>query len=315
MTPFDTLVSKAFRVAIAVSGGADSFALLHMAKDWADLTNKTIVALTVDHQLRANSAQEAEIVARWCQQKKIEHHILKWNGPKPSSALQDTARIARRRLLCDFCKTHNVPILLTGHQADDQAETIVMRLQRGSGLHGLTSIPEQAIDQATGVQIIRPLLHMRRAELRSYARKHNLPFIDDPSNDDANFERVRVRQALQNLPQLADGIGLTIQRLVRAERALRDIAHQWVLSHIQTVDDAQFIPKHLWLAQPDDIRLRTVSLCLDKADPTLDGVEALCIAMAQDEFAGQTLAGMWIKPKTLDKIQGFLLQKAPPRHG
>src|SRR5688572_11617571 len=156
------------KIAVAISGGGDSFALLHMTQAWAEKKKIELVALTVDHQLRKESKVEAQNVAAWCKKNNIAHKTLNWTGPKPKTDLQNKARDARRKLLLDACKKEKIGILLMGHQADDQAETILMRLQRGTGLHGLLGIP--AISTENNITIIRPLLETRRDELRAYCK-------------------------------------------------------------------------------------------------------------------------------------------------
>ncbi|GGY51292.1 tRNA lysidine(34) synthetase TilS [Parvularcula lutaonensis] len=183
--------------AIAVSGGADSFALLH----WAWKAGHPVVALTVDHQLRKGSAAEAQAVRTFCSERNIPHETLIWRGEKPSTGIQAAAREARYRLLCQACERMGIEHLLTGHTADDQAETVFMRLRRGAG-RGLAGMPaERKIAAGPGelITLHRPMLSVRRALARAYAETQGLPFVDDPSNEDERFERVRVRKLLAEL--------------------------------------------------------------------------------------------------------------------
>ncbi|NNU17339.1 tRNA lysidine(34) synthetase TilS [Parvularcula sp. ZS-1/3] len=185
--------------AIAVSGGADSFALLH----WAWKAGHPIVALTVDHQLREGSAEEAQAVRTFCSERNIAHETLIWRGEKPSTGIQAAAREARYRLLCQACERMGIEHLLTAHTADDQAETVFMRLRRGAG-RGLAGMPsERKIAAGPGALITlhRPMLGLRREAARAYAEAQGVPFVDDPSNDDEKYERVRVRALLAALEQ------------------------------------------------------------------------------------------------------------------
>jgi tRNA(Ile)-lysidine synthase len=291
------------KIAIAISGGADSFALLHMAHK----TGAKIIALTVDHQLRTESAQEAKRIAQWCKQNNIEHRTLKWQGEKPVTAIQVKARNARRRLLCAKCKELGIDTLLLGHQADDQAETMLMRLQRGTGLKGLKAMQPMTRDKATGVAILRPLLNSRRSELREYCIENNLPFIDDPSNDNPVFERVRIRQTLSALPELATGIAKSTKRLRRADEALQQIAHAWLAAHQQE----NWLPA-LWRELPQELQLRVLEQLCPRL--SLSHLEKLAQAMQANGFSGVTFGDHWIRPKTFRKQPGFLFQKAPPRH-
>ncbi|MEM0929477.1 MAG: tRNA lysidine(34) synthetase TilS [Pseudomonadota bacterium] len=203
-----------------MSGGADSFALLH----WAHAQEHPIVALTVDHGLRDGSAAEAAAVAEWCRTRKIDHEALVWGGEKPTTGVQEAARSARYRLLCQACERMGISHLFTGHTADDQAETVFMRLRRGAG-RGLAGMPQQRKIAAGPGELItlhRIMLSVRRAEARAYAEANDLPFIDDPSNEDDGYERVRVRALLAALEQ--QGL-LTVDALCRtAARQRRAVA-------------------------------------------------------------------------------------------
>jgi tRNA(Ile)-lysidine synthase len=192
---FDGLMGFS-RVAVAVSGGSDSMALLRLVQHWRNqsLGPQDVQALTFDHGLREGSAEEALRVEAWCAALGIPHEILVWQGSKPTTGLQAKARAARYDALTDWCRAHHVPVLLTGHTADDQAETVAMRKSRTSSDRSLAAIwPE---NEWHGVKLMRPLLARRRADLRTYLESLGQGYLDDPSNDDVRFERVRVRKAM-----------------------------------------------------------------------------------------------------------------------
>jgi tRNA(Ile)-lysidine synthase len=295
-------------IAIAVSGGADSFALLHMAQQ----SGAKIIALTVDHQLRSGSTDEAQMVAHWCRENNIEHHILPWHGEKPKSALQANARNARRRLLCDKCKELGIENLLLAHQADDQAETMLMRLQRGTGLKGLRAMQAVTRDKITGVRIIRPLLEMRRHELREYCLTNDLPFIDDPSNENPFFERIRIRHVLDKFPKLISGMARSAVRLQRADDTLQFLAKQWTDTHLPLSEsDGSWLTSD-FLILPDELRIRILEIICDGLD--LLQLEKLDKALQKQDFPGITFGPYWIKPKLTNKQPGFLVTKAPARH-
>lgn len=200
--------------AIAVSGGADSFALLH----WAWKAGHPVVALTVDHGLREGSAAEAQAVRTWCSERNVSHETLIWRGEKPKTGIQAAAREARYRLLCQACERMGIEHLLTAHTADDQAETVFMRLRRGAG-RGLAGMPrERRIAAGPGelITLHRPMLSVRGAVVRGYAKAQGLPFADDPSNEDDRYERVRVRAVLAALEQ---------QELLTVEALCRTASH------------------------------------------------------------------------------------------
>ena len=209
------------RIALAVSGGADSMALMRLAHAWTQRGTATgtaprLIILTVDHGLRAAAAEEAETVKRAAAALGLDHHTLVWDGPKPATGIQAKARAARYALLCDACRTHCIPALATAHTADDQAETLVMRLARGSGLDGLAGIA--SVSTTDGIEIQRPLLGTTRARLVATLTAFGQSWIDDPSNDDEHYERVRVRQSLCAVPA---PLGLTTEALALSAHRLR----------------------------------------------------------------------------------------------
>lgn len=186
-------------LAIAVSGGPDSLALLHLA---ATAFPGRITALTVDHALRPASTAEARHVATLCAAAAIPHATLVWTGPKPAANLQAAARAARYALMADWCRAHAVPLLLTAHHADDQAETLLMRLARAGGSTGLAGIrPTRAL--GPGVTLARPLLTVRRAALAATLAATGWTPVTDPGNDDPRFDRTRARRLLAATPWLA----------------------------------------------------------------------------------------------------------------
>lgn len=171
--------------------------------------------MTVDHGLRPESAAEAKVVADWCRARKIDHETLVWEGEKPQTGIQEAARNARYRLLCEACERLGISHLFTGHTADDQAETVFMRLRRGAG-RGLAGMPAKRQIAAGPGELItlhRVMLSVRRGPARAYAEDKGLPLIDDPSNEDEGYERVRVRALLAALEQ--QGL-LTVEALCRS---------------------------------------------------------------------------------------------------
>lgn len=182
------------KLAVAVSGGSDSLALALLAKAWASDRDGAVTALIVDHGLRSESASEARKVAGWLRARGIPSRILAWSGPKPVSGIQEAARAARYRLLGDWCRRHGVLHLLVAHQREDQAETVWMRAERGSGITGLAGMA--SVVEMQGYRLLRPLLGQDRAALRAMLKEQGQPWIDDPSNADPRFERARLRAAL-----------------------------------------------------------------------------------------------------------------------
>ena len=199
------------RIGIAVSGGADSMALLAAA---ATCWPGRVAAATVDHGLRPGARAEAEMVARWCAAQSVPHAILTAQV-SPDGNLQALARAARYALLDDWQAAHGLAWLMTAHQVDDQIETMILRLNRGAGVGGLASI------RARRGALLRPLLGERRAVLRAYCVARHVPFVDDPSNGDARFDRVRLRGALGGAPWIEpEGLMRSVDALAQADAAL-----------------------------------------------------------------------------------------------
>jgi tRNA(Ile)-lysidine synthase len=207
---------------VAVSGGADSLALLLLAS--AALPGR-VIATTVDHGLRADAADEARMVARLCAGLGVVHETVTVSV-EPGN-LQDRARDARYAALCSAFGKHGADVFATAHHADDQAETVLMRLNRGSGLNGLAGIRARRIvgsDASPGeCLVVRPLLHWRREELARIVAAAGIDPVRDPSNDDDRFERVRMRRALARAPWLDPlAIARSAEYLQDAERTVDD---------------------------------------------------------------------------------------------
>lgn len=210
-------------IALAVSGGPDSMAMLVLAH--AALPN--VIAATVDHRLRPEAADEAAMVARHCATLGVPHMILTPDSPIAGASIQAQARAARYRLLQDWAAREGATTLLTAHHADDQAETLLMRAARGSGISGLAGI--RARRDLGPVALLRPLLGWRRSELRAVAEEAGAPFIDDPANRDEAHDRTRFRRLFEANPWLdPQAIAASAAHVAEAERAMADIAeHFW----------------------------------------------------------------------------------------
>jgi tRNA(Ile)-lysidine synthase len=218
-------------VAIAVSGGSDSMALLRMLLEWVSTQSKPPVfsVLTVDHRLRSESAEEALAVASWCAGVGVRHMILPWVGEKPTTGIQAKARAARYELMTHWCIENGVPVLLTGHTADDQNETVIMRGQRTQSLRSLAGIWPQR--EWNGIKILRPLLELKREDLRAFLISVGQDWLDDPSNDNRRFERVRIRQDSASGKGDMGGLAALAQARVREAE---DFARSWIEEHTET---------------------------------------------------------------------------------
>jgi tRNA(Ile)-lysidine synthase len=212
---------------IAVSGGSDSMALLHLMARVAKETGWSLRAVTVDHQLRPEAAGEAEFVAHVCGSLGIPHDVVVWQHGEIAGNLMEAARLARYRLMSDWAEGHGIANVALAHTADDEAETFLMGLSRAAGLEGLSGMRRSFVEGK--VTFRRPLLHQPRADLRSYLTRHDLAWIDDPTNENDRFTRTKARRALKALKPLGitvDRLRTVIHNLQMAQGVVQDAVHR-----------------------------------------------------------------------------------------
>ncbi|WP_210340582.1 tRNA lysidine(34) synthetase TilS [Methylocystis sp. Sn-Cys] len=213
------------RLLLAVSGGPDSIALMLLCAQWPERASHEIAVATVDHGLRADARAEAEQVGEWARTLGFAHHLLSWEGEKPQTRIQERARAARYALLADCAKTVSAGAIVTAHHADDQAETILFRLTRGSGVSGLAGMAPRS--NTHGAPLLRPLLGFTKSELVEICENAGHRFFSDPSNANEAYTRARLRKLM---PLLAEqGLDRTAllrlgERAARAEAALASCA-------------------------------------------------------------------------------------------
>ncbi|KAJ54101.1 hypothetical protein ACMU_04180 [Actibacterium mucosum KCTC 23349] len=206
---------------LAVSGGGDSMAMLDIA---ARVSGVDLHVVTVNHGLRAEAADEAAMVARRCAELNIPHRTLHWQHEGIDGNLQDQARRARYRLIAEWAAQHGIPAIALAHTQDDVAETFLMRLSRGAGVDGLAAM--SARWDADGVTWLRPLLAVGRQDLRAYLTNKGLSWVEDPSNTDPAFLRVRARAALASLGIEAETLASVARNMTTARDTLRYVAAQ-----------------------------------------------------------------------------------------
>jgi len=328
---FDVLMDQAapaFPWALGVSGGSDSMALMVLCAHWAQRRGgPPPFILTVDHGLRAAAAEEAQAVGAWAADHGLAHHVLRWVGEKPKAGVQAAARAARYGLMARWCRRHHVRTLVTAHTQDDQAETLLLRLGRGSGVDGLAAMPVKGpvpLDDPVyrGLMLLRPLLPVRRARLRATLTALGQEWIDDPSNDDIRYARVRVRKTMA----LLGGDGLktgrlaeTARRMARARRALESAAAALGDKSV-TFDNAGFarLDGRGLAGAPEELALRVLASALMAVagsvyPPRLASLESLYAWLVQSLEAngrpgrGRTLAGCRIVPDVAFGRQGAFL--------
>ncbi len=295
---FETLTFHS-HVALAVSGGSDSIALMWLAARWAATQPHPprLTVLTVDHGLRAEAAAEARQVAAWAQALGLEARILTWTGARPASGLQAKARAMRYGLMRDWCLAFGSSLLVTAHTREDQAETFLMRLARGSGIRGLSAMRAGETDT---VMLERPLLETRRADLRATLKAAGQDWIEDPSNQDDRFERVRLRQAL---PMLA-GLGLTPEavtrsaaRLERALAAIDGLCRDFLSRHVEIRPEGfALVDLQAFHKLDEEVAIQLLERLLGRLGggdepPRLIAVEALHHWLRRGGTEARTLAG------------------------
>jgi tRNA(Ile)-lysidine synthase len=271
------------RVAVGVSGGADSLALTLLVDGWARTRGGVVRALTVDHGLRPESADEAAAVAAALGARGISHAILAWQGEKPVAGLQAAAREARHRLLMERCRAEGILHLALAHHLEDQAETVLLRFAKGSGPDGLAGMA--VCREQASVRLLRPLLDTPRARLASTCAAAGLAWIDDPANRATAFARGRLRAAAAVLGRE----GLQPQRLVdAARRAGRARAVLEVMTATTLARAVALFPEGYALVDlavllgdaPEELALRALGRCLvaiggGVRQPRLAGLERL----------------------------------------
>jgi tRNA(Ile)-lysidine synthase len=312
------------KVVLAVSGGADSLALLVLAAKWrasAPTTTPELSVATVDHALRAGSTEEAAYVHDVANSFGIPHTTLTWSGEKPATRLQERARAARYDLLITHARTIGAGAIVTAHHAQDQAETVLMRLCAGSGISGLAAMPLVTLN--TGMPLIRPFLSLDKDRLIATLKADGLRWLEDPSNQSTRFERVRLRSAFAALAEE----GLDTHRLrklaARAKRADIALAHatETAFAHHHIPDKQnrlRFAPG--LFREPEEIILRIILRALNRMTPEketpLEKAENLLARLVAGRSLRQsvrmTLSGHVIDLKT-NGILVFSLENDPRR--
>src|SRR5450755_2538363 len=278
-------------IVLAVSGGPDSVALMWLAARWRRTLARgpRLVAVTVDHGLRAEARAEARDVKRLARALDLPHRTMRWTGAKPKTGLPAAARATRYRLLAQAARASGATHILTAHTRDDQAETLLMRLLRGSGIAGLAAMARQS--ERDGVLLARPFLYVSKSQLIATLKKAKLGFADDPTNRDLNFTRPRIRTLMpvlaaeggdtRNLARLAS-------RLARANQAVEvlvDGAERYLALRDREVSrpqsragakafkakifdaktfDARIFDAEAFVAMPEEIRLRLLKRAIDR---------------------------------------------------
>jgi tRNA(Ile)-lysidine synthase len=284
-------------IVLAVSGGPDSIARMWLAARWrrALARGPRLIAVTVDHGLRPEAAREARDVKRLARQLDLPHRTLRWRGVKPKAGVPAAARAARYRLLAEVARANGATHILTAHTRDDQAETLLMRMLRGSGIAGLAAMARQS--EREGVWLARPLLDVPKSQLVATLNKAKIAFADDPTNRDTNYTRPRLRALMPVLAEEggdARNLARLARRLARANDALEvlvDGAERY-LSLRDRGDAARFgFDAAGFIGLAEEIRLRLLMRAIDsvghEGPAELGKAEALLAALDRAIAEGQ----------------------------
>jgi tRNA(Ile)-lysidine synthase len=313
-------------IVLAVSGGPDSMALMWLAARWRSTLARgpRLIAVTVDHGLRPEAAREARDVKRLARDLDLPHRTMRWTGPKPKTGVPAAARAARYRLLAQAARTSGATHILTAHTRDDQAETLLMRLVRGSGIAGLAAMARQS--ERDGVLLARPLLQVSKARLIATLKKAKVDFADDPTNRDLNFTRPRIRAVMPVLAAEggdARNLARLASRLARANAAVEvlvDGAARYL--ELRDRETSPGFDAKAFCAMPEEIRLRLLLRAIDRfgheGPAELGKVETLLAAL--DRVVAEATRGR--QPRLKQTLAGALvtligdrisITPAPPR--
>ncbi|MDC6465391.1 tRNA lysidine(34) synthetase TilS [Pelagibacteraceae bacterium] len=300
---FKSIKKKNF--AIAVSGGADSLSLAFFSKIYLSEFKNKLYVIIVDHQIRKNSYKEALKVQSILKKKKIKSTILQWKGEIPKSNIQKNARDMRYSLISNFCMKKNIKFLVTAHHEDDQIENFFIRLLRGSGLAGLSSMSPNT-KYSKSLRIIRPLLNLKKSDLKYVTLKYFKTYIKDPSNLNEKFLRIRVRK----YRKIMDKEGLdtrkivkTVGNLISANKALNYYKNKAIYKHVSFMSKNKcLINKKMFLEEDGEIIFKSFSDILSLISgkyypPRSKKVVNLIDRVKKKNFIKSTLGGCIVEEK------------------
>ncbi|MCT4552421.1 MAG: tRNA lysidine(34) synthetase TilS [Alphaproteobacteria bacterium] len=303
-------LSKKDTVAIAVSGGSDSMALALLSKKWADKNSVNLSVINVDHSLRKSSAKESRRVSSWMDKLGIKNVILKYNGKIPTSNIEAVAREYRYDLIKKYCDEHGIKTIFVGHNLNEKTETFYLNLIRGSGLYGLSGIKEYS--KRNDLNIVRPLMDVSKLEIKKYLKDQRQKWIEDPSNKDEKYLRVKVR----NLKKIFSKLGLederlsnTISSLQKVRSAIEFYTEEAFKKIIKKDNGITFLDAEEYKKYPEEIQLRFLSKVLtefSKKDyaPRIKKIENLHVEILNNfkNKKAMTLSGCKFTKKTKEKI-------------
>jgi len=286
-------------IGLAVSGGGDSLALLFMASRWVKSSQRILKVVTVDHNLRHESKEEAIAVGSIADTLGHHHDILEWKFDCRKGNLQARAGLARKMLISQWAKKRSIETVLLGHTLDDQAETFLMRMARGSGVDGLSGMKH--FKNLYGINWYRPLMSFYREDLRHYLTSQNVKWIDDPTNEDMKYTRVKARKILKEL----QGIGIkpkvlveTSKRMEKATEVLNDVAKEAGKKYVRLRKwgDVE-VDRKLFKFTRDETFLRLLAHLIKFISgniyrPRYQELNKFALAIGSTPFKGRTIGGV-----------------------
>ena len=291
--------------ALAVSGGSDSLSLAYLSKLYSLEYKNKMHVLIVDHQLRKESKEESLKVKSILKKKKIQSKILKWTGKTPKSNIQKNARNIRYNLISQYCFKNNIKYLITAHHLDDQIENFFIRLFRGSGLTGLSSMPESFVFN-NKLKIVRPFLGFKKKDLKYVTLNFFKTYINDPSNDNNKFLRVRIRKYRKNMEKEGldtNKIIKTVNNLLSANKAINFYKNKSISKHTSFVSKHKcLINNKIFSEEADEIIFKSFSDILSLVSgtyytPRSKKVINLINRVKKNKFNKSTLGGCVIEKK------------------
>ncbi len=295
-------------LAVATSGGADSMALLLLAHQWANKNGGKVISITVNHNLRPEAKEEAEYVADFCARLGIEHNTLSWKyHKKPDSAIQAQARAARYELLTDYCRNNDILHLLTAHHQGDQAETLFLRLIHGSNISGLSCMPAQNI--VSGVRLLRPLLAIPKERLIAYLKINHQDWIEDPSNQNCNYERVRIRNSLRDNGKIKQSASILSDAFSKVRNILENSIASELTNNVSIYESGYAVIQSAEISLPALSALIT-TLSGEEHPPRREKLENIHTAIESQKLIRRNIAGLLFEKINTGEILVYREEKA-----
>lgn len=291
-------IIKNKKISVAVSGGIDSMSLMLILNLWCKNNDTDLTAITVDHKLREESTDEALYISNLCEKNDIKHVILTWEGEKPEHNVELLARENRYKLISKYCKENNIDYVFIAHHIQDQAETFLIRLFRGSGIDGLSSMKK--IAENYNLKIIRPFLNVKKEDLKNYLLEKQIKWVEDKSNDDEKYLRNKIRIFLNSFENKDD----IIKRIDFAVNQINDYKI-FVDNYIKKIEKKIFqfnsfgtciLNRHFLLQEDENIILKIlaqISMVIsgNKYKPRLEKLRRLFETIQNGEIIKYTFYG------------------------